>query len=229
MEKGSQTVFSLLSSPPLKTRYRQHCQCRGAVGLPYFSLWFYTLNIMPGDGFVSFATIQVSVALSTNETRPGDVVHIKVKAATGSCVCIATVDKSVYLLKTGFQLTSTQVRGGARYQCLLSPCSINTCPLPEEGSAEKHLWLWGRESNICLLCIGFPGACRVWCVRCLWDFQGGRALLVARHVFTQAPSLLCLPLALGYHQRCPLCIYGEKDSCPSLASLSSVCVMHSHC
>jgi len=51
------------------------------------------------------------VALSANETRPGDVVNIKVKAAKSSCVCIATVDKSVYLLKTGFQLTASQVKG----------------------------------------------------------------------------------------------------------------------
>lgn len=49
------------------------------------------------------------MALSTNETKPGDVVNIKVRAAKGSCVCIATVDKSVYLLKPGFQLTASQV------------------------------------------------------------------------------------------------------------------------
>lgn len=49
------------------------------------------------------------MVLSANETRPGDVVNIKVRAAKGSCVCMATVDKSVYLLKTGFQLTASQV------------------------------------------------------------------------------------------------------------------------
>lgn len=55
------------------------------------------------------------MALSANETRPGDVVNIKVRAAKSSCVCIATVDKSVYLLKTGFQLTASQVKGSLRH------------------------------------------------------------------------------------------------------------------
>ncbi|XP_077187621.1 C3 and PZP-like alpha-2-macroglobulin domain-containing protein 8 isoform X2 [Paroedura picta] len=52
---------------------------------------------------------QVSVTFSANETRPGDSVGIRVKAAKGSCVCLATVDKTVYLLKPGFQLTPSQI------------------------------------------------------------------------------------------------------------------------
>ncbi|KAH0625707.1 hypothetical protein JD844_033906 [Phrynosoma platyrhinos] len=51
---------------------------------------------------------QVSVAFSANETRPGDSVAIKVRATKGSCVCLAAVDKSVYLLKPGFQLDSAK-------------------------------------------------------------------------------------------------------------------------
>ncbi|XP_061457145.1 C3 and PZP-like alpha-2-macroglobulin domain-containing protein 8 isoform X3 [Rhineura floridana] len=52
---------------------------------------------------------QVSVAFSTNETRPGDTVTLRVRAAKGSCVCLATTDKSIHLLKPGFQLTSAQI------------------------------------------------------------------------------------------------------------------------
>ncbi|XP_063146713.1 C3 and PZP-like alpha-2-macroglobulin domain-containing protein 8 [Candoia aspera] len=52
---------------------------------------------------------QVSVAFSANETRPGDSVSVKVQAAKGSCVCLATVDKSIHLFKPGFQLTSAQI------------------------------------------------------------------------------------------------------------------------
>lgn len=44
-----------------------------------------------------------------NETQPGDVVDLRVKAARGSCVCVAVVDKSVYLLRSGFRLTPAQV------------------------------------------------------------------------------------------------------------------------
>ncbi|XP_053147686.1 C3 and PZP-like alpha-2-macroglobulin domain-containing protein 8 isoform X2 [Hemicordylus capensis] len=52
---------------------------------------------------------QVSVTFSANETRPGDSVSVQVRAARGSCVCLAAVDKSVYLLKPGFQLTAAQI------------------------------------------------------------------------------------------------------------------------
>ncbi|XP_060089087.1 C3 and PZP-like alpha-2-macroglobulin domain-containing protein 8 [Heteronotia binoei] len=52
---------------------------------------------------------QVSVTFLANESRPGDSVGIKVRAAKGSCVCLATVDKTVHLLKLGFQLTPSQI------------------------------------------------------------------------------------------------------------------------
>ncbi|XP_048651313.1 C3 and PZP-like alpha-2-macroglobulin domain-containing protein 8, partial [Marmota marmota marmota] len=52
---------------------------------------------------------QVSLTYSANETRPGEVVDLRVRAARGSCVCIAAVDRSVYLLRSGFRLTPAQV------------------------------------------------------------------------------------------------------------------------
>lgn len=52
---------------------------------------------------------QVSVSLSANESMPGDPLSVKVKGERGSCVCVATVDKSLYLLKPGFQLSSDKV------------------------------------------------------------------------------------------------------------------------
>nr|XP_027788032.1 C3 and PZP-like alpha-2-macroglobulin domain-containing protein 8 [Marmota flaviventris] len=52
---------------------------------------------------------QVSLTYSANETRPGEVVDLWVRAARGSCVCIAAVDRSVYLLRSGFRLTPAQV------------------------------------------------------------------------------------------------------------------------
>ncbi|XP_065102652.1 C3 and PZP-like alpha-2-macroglobulin domain-containing protein 8 [Paramisgurnus dabryanus] len=52
---------------------------------------------------------QVSVSLSTNESMPGSPVSLKVQAESGSCVCVASVDKSMYLLKPGFQLTPEKV------------------------------------------------------------------------------------------------------------------------
>uniref|UniRef100_A0A673A0I2 Kazal-like domain-containing protein n=1 Tax=Sphaeramia orbicularis TaxID=375764 RepID=A0A673A0I2_9TELE len=52
---------------------------------------------------------QVSVSLSTNESMPGDSVSLHVRGEKGSCVCVATVDKSLYLLKPGFQLSPDKV------------------------------------------------------------------------------------------------------------------------
>lgn len=56
--------------------------------------------------------VQVSLTYSANETQPGEVIDLRVRAARGSCVCVAAVDKSIYLLRSGFRLTPTQVSGG---------------------------------------------------------------------------------------------------------------------
>lgn len=52
---------------------------------------------------------QVSISMSTNESMPGDSVTLRVRAQRGSCVCVATVDKSLYLLKPDFQLSPEKV------------------------------------------------------------------------------------------------------------------------
>ncbi|XP_036271779.1 C3 and PZP-like alpha-2-macroglobulin domain-containing protein 8 [Pipistrellus kuhlii] len=57
----------------------------------------------------TFFENQVSLTYSVNETQPGEVVDVRVKAAPGSCACVAVVDKSVYLLRSGFRLTPAQV------------------------------------------------------------------------------------------------------------------------
>ncbi|XP_006147251.1 C3 and PZP-like alpha-2-macroglobulin domain-containing protein 8 [Tupaia chinensis] len=57
----------------------------------------------------TFFENQVSVTYSANETQPGEAVDLRVRAARGSCVCVAAVDKTVYLLRSGFRLTPAQV------------------------------------------------------------------------------------------------------------------------
>ncbi|ELK19137.1 C3 and PZP-like alpha-2-macroglobulin domain-containing protein 8 [Pteropus alecto] len=57
----------------------------------------------------TFFENQVSLTYSANETQPGEAVDLRVRAARGSCVCVAVVDKSVYLLRSGFRLTPVQV------------------------------------------------------------------------------------------------------------------------
>lgn len=51
----------------------------------------------------------MSVSLSANESMPGDPVTLHVRGEKGSCVCVATVDKSLYLLKPDFQLSPDKV------------------------------------------------------------------------------------------------------------------------
>lgn len=53
--------------------------------------------------------LQVSISLSTNESMPGDPVTLRVHGHKGSCVCVATVDKSLYLLKPDFQMSPDKV------------------------------------------------------------------------------------------------------------------------
>ncbi|TWW57860.1 C3 and PZP-like alpha-2-macroglobulin domain-containing protein 8 [Takifugu flavidus] len=53
--------------------------------------------------------LQVSVSLSANESMPGDPMTLRVQGEKGSCVCVAAVDKSLYLLKPDFQLSPDKI------------------------------------------------------------------------------------------------------------------------
>lgn len=57
----------------------------------------------------------MSVFLSANETMPGDPVTLRVQGEKGSCVCVAAVDKSLYLLKPDFQLSPDKVSSSYCY------------------------------------------------------------------------------------------------------------------
>ena len=69
-------------------------------------------RVWPSSRFFCCVWVQVSLTYSANETQPGEVIDLRVRAARGSCVCVAAVDKSIYLLRSGFRLTPTQVSGG---------------------------------------------------------------------------------------------------------------------
>lgn len=59
--------------------------------------------------YLLLSALQVSVSLSANDSMPGDQVTLHVRAEKGSCVCVAAVDKSLYLLKPDFQLSPDKV------------------------------------------------------------------------------------------------------------------------
>ncbi|KAJ1085590.1 hypothetical protein NDU88_005720 [Pleurodeles waltl] len=82
---------------------------------------------------------QVVLSLSSNESRPGDLVDIDVRAAKGSCVCVATVDKSVYLLRNGFQLTPEKI-----FKDLLTYDVSDAFGTPKE---DGHFWWPGLSSR----------------------------------------------------------------------------------
>ncbi|KAK6467323.1 C3 and PZP-like alpha-2-macroglobulin domain-containing protein 8 [Huso huso] len=82
---------------------------------------------------------QVSIALSSNESMPGDVVNMRVRAERGSCVCVATVDKSLYLLKPGFQLTIDKI-----FQDLADFDVSDAFGIPKD---DGHFWWPGLSSR----------------------------------------------------------------------------------
>ncbi|XP_069042035.1 C3 and PZP-like alpha-2-macroglobulin domain-containing protein 8 isoform X2 [Lepisosteus oculatus] len=82
---------------------------------------------------------QVSISLSTNESMPGDSVSIHVRGEKGSCVCVAAVDKSLYLLKPGFQLTKDKV-----FQELREFDVSDAFGIPKD---EGHFWWPGLSSR----------------------------------------------------------------------------------
>ncbi|MGH0168414.1 UNVERIFIED_CONTAM: hypothetical protein FKN15_054850 [Acipenser sinensis] len=82
---------------------------------------------------------QVSISLSSNESMPGDVVNMRVRAERGSCVCVATVDKSLYLLKPGFQLTTDKI-----FQDLADFDVSDAFGIPKD---DGHFWWPGLSSR----------------------------------------------------------------------------------
>ncbi|XP_073449024.1 C3 and PZP-like alpha-2-macroglobulin domain-containing protein 8 isoform X1 [Aquarana catesbeiana] len=100
-----------------------------------------------GEGITDSAQIpiepafenQVSVSLSTNDSRPGDAVNIKVKTTRGSCVCVSTVDKSAYLLGNGFQITPEKI-----FQEL---ATFDVSDAFGTGKDEGHFWWPGLGSQ----------------------------------------------------------------------------------
>nr|XP_003201105.2 C3 and PZP-like alpha-2-macroglobulin domain-containing protein 8 [Danio rerio] len=82
---------------------------------------------------------EISVSLSTNESMPGSPISLKVKAESGSCVCVASVDKSMYLLKPGFQLTPEKV-----FKDLAEFDVSDAFGVPKD---EGHFWWPGLSSR----------------------------------------------------------------------------------
>ncbi|XP_053558866.1 C3 and PZP-like alpha-2-macroglobulin domain-containing protein 8 [Bombina bombina] len=82
---------------------------------------------------------KVSIILSSNETRPGDIVDIKVKSTGASCVCVSTVDKSVYLLRNGFQITPEQI--------FLELSEFDVTDAYGSGKDDGHFWWPGLGSQ----------------------------------------------------------------------------------
>lgn len=80
--------------------------------------------------------LQVSVSLSANESMPGDPVTLRLQGEKGSCVCVAAVDKSLYLLKPDFQLSPDKV-SFIYFKSSVTPCCLQaivqfhySCKLP---------------------------------------------------------------------------------------------------
>ncbi|KAK1805980.1 hypothetical protein P4O66_013020, partial [Electrophorus voltai] len=82
---------------------------------------------------------RVSVSVSTNESVPGGPVSLRVKGEKGSCVCVATVDKSMYLLKPGFRLTAEKV-----FRELADFDVADTFGVPKD---DGHFWWPGLSSR----------------------------------------------------------------------------------
>ncbi|KAM4808477.1 C3 and PZP-like alpha-2-macroglobulin domain-containing protein 8 isoform 1-T1 [Rhinophrynus dorsalis] len=82
---------------------------------------------------------KVQLIPSSDDSKPGDVVDIKVKTSKGSCVCISIVDKSVYLLRNGFQITPEQI-----FQELLE---FDVSDAYGTGKDEGHFWWPGLGSR----------------------------------------------------------------------------------
>ncbi|XP_039622768.1 C3 and PZP-like alpha-2-macroglobulin domain-containing protein 8 isoform X2 [Polypterus senegalus] len=82
---------------------------------------------------------QVSLSLSSNESMPGDVVDLILRGEKSSCVCVASIDKSLYLLKPGFQITTEKI-----FQELADFDVSDVFGAPKE---DGHFWWPGLTSR----------------------------------------------------------------------------------
>lgn len=76
---------------------------------------------------------------------PGDPVTMRVQGEKGSCVCVAAVDKSLYLLKPDFQLSPEKV--GSSYCYILNSVMF----LSYTGCRVAPLLLYPTSHRICFL------------------------------------------------------------------------------
>lgn len=90
--------------------------------------------------------LQVSVSLSSNETMPGDPVTLRIQGEKGSCVCVAAVDKSLYLLKPDFQLSPDKV-GPRVMKIIIYSVMFSSCT----GCLIAQLFLYPTWHHICFL------------------------------------------------------------------------------
>lgn len=83
--------------------------------------------------------------MSANETMPGDPVTFRVQGEKGSCVCVATVDKSLYLLKPDFQLSPVKVSPVYCHLFVVSGLAYNSVtPPPPSPSAHPVCFLLSK-------------------------------------------------------------------------------------
>ncbi|XP_022086577.1 C3 and PZP-like alpha-2-macroglobulin domain-containing protein 8 isoform X2 [Acanthaster planci] len=52
---------------------------------------------------------EVKVQMAKNETLPGSKMRMMISAKPGSCICVASVDQSVQLLRPGYQVTTEKI------------------------------------------------------------------------------------------------------------------------
>ncbi|XP_038157657.1 C3 and PZP-like alpha-2-macroglobulin domain-containing protein 8 [Cyprinodon tularosa] len=82
---------------------------------------------------------KLSVSFSSNESIPGDPVSLHVRGERGSCVCLATVDKSLYLLKPNFQLSPNKV--------FKEMADFDVSDVFGVGKDDGHMWWPGLSSK----------------------------------------------------------------------------------
>ncbi|XP_033624111.1 C3 and PZP-like alpha-2-macroglobulin domain-containing protein 8 isoform X2 [Asterias rubens] len=92
---------------------------------------------------------EVRVEMSKNETLPGSKMKMMVSAKPGSCICVASVDQSVQLLRPGYQVTSEKIFAELENYDITNTVSAETAWWGGSFRRRKRsqLWMRSRDAN----------------------------------------------------------------------------------
>ncbi|XP_038058113.1 C3 and PZP-like alpha-2-macroglobulin domain-containing protein 8 isoform X2 [Patiria miniata] len=90
---------------------------------------------------------KIKVEMSKNETLPGSKMRMMISAKPGSCICVASVDQSVQLLRPGYQVTAEKIFAEMENYDITDDVSAETAWWGGAFGRRKRSTMWSRSRD----------------------------------------------------------------------------------